>query len=196
MKERFFKILNTFPIPPIYVDLFLEFFKIGLFAVGGGLATIPFIFTLIHKYHWIAINDLPNIIAISTITPGPIGVSIATYIGCHVAGVWGGVIAALGIVTPSVIVIIIIAKLFEHIAENPIVKNIFYGLRAAVTGLIGASGFVILKLAVFKGPVSDFDFNYKAIALFLISLLCLIKFKFHPVFYIVVAAILGVVFKF
>ena len=134
----------------IYLCLFYEYFKIGLFAIGGGLATIPFLQKLIQKTGWATPKDLVDMIAISESTPGPIGVNMATYVGFQTAGIGGAVIATLGLVTPSVIIIVIIAHYFMRFAEEPLVKAGFYGLRPAVTGLIAAAGFEVARVSLFN----------------------------------------------
>ena len=116
--------------------LFLEFFKIGLFSVGGGLATLPFLYDLADKYPWLSASQIPDMIAISESTPGPLGVNMATYAGFHCAGPLGSVIATAGLVTPSVIVIIIVYKFLERFRKSTLVENAFYGLRPIVVGLI------------------------------------------------------------
>ena len=125
----------------IYFQLFYEFFKIGLFALGGGLATLPFLYNLAAKYPWFDASMLPNMIAVSESTPGPIGVNMATYAGYSAAGISGGIVATLGLVTPSIIIIMIIAGFLNKFQENLYVKSAFYGLRPAVTALIAIAGF-------------------------------------------------------
>ena len=116
-----------------------EFFKTGLFAVGGGLATIPFLQDMANRYGWFTIQDLSTMIAISESTPGPIGVNMATYIGNHMYGFVGGVATTLSLVAPSVIVVCIIAKILERFKESKVIKGIFEGLRPSVVGLILAA---------------------------------------------------------
>lgn len=185
-----------------YLLLFVEFFKIGLFAIGGGLATIPFLQQLAGKYGWFTTQELINMIAISESTPGPIGVNMATYVGFQTASIPGAVIAALGLETPSIIIIIIIAHYFMQFAEQPIVKAGFYGLRPAVTGLIAAAGFEVAKVSLFnlqkyvdtKILLDLFDF--KSIILFGILLFLTNKYKKHPIIYLIAAGVIGVIFKF
>src|SRR5690625_626628 len=125
----------------IFIKLYLVFFKIGLFGIGGGLATLPFLQEIVHKYGWITSEELLNMIAISESTPGPIGINAATFVGHNTVGTFGGLIATLGLITPSIIIIIIIAHYFAKFSEEPIVEAAFQGIRPAVTGLIGAAGF-------------------------------------------------------
>ena len=116
----------------IYILLFLEFFKTGLFSIGGGLATLPFLYDIADKYPWFDRAVLADMIAVSESTPGPIGINMATYVGYETGGILGGILATVALVLPSVIIIIIIAKFLNKFNENKIVKSAFYGLRPAV----------------------------------------------------------------
>src|SRR5699024_7366077 len=107
----------------IYINLFLIFFKIGLFSIGGGLATLPFLQELANNYNWISSEELIDMIAISESTPGPIGINTATFVGYKAAGIFGGIVTTLGIVTPSIIIIIIIAHYFKRFNEKPLVQG-------------------------------------------------------------------------
>ena len=186
----------------IYIKLFLVFFKIGLFSIGGGLATIPFLQEIVWKYGWITSQDLLDMIAISESTPGPIGINTATFVGYKTAGALGGIIATIGIVTPSLTIITIIAHYFGKINEKPIVQAGFYGLRPAVIGLIGAAAFEVAKVSLFnidaflKTHSISTLFNIKAIVLFGIILYLMKKYKRHPIIYLIGAAIVGIIFKY
>lgn len=185
----------------ILVELYFMFFKIGLFSIGGGLATLPFLQELVTKYNWITSEELLNMIAISESTPGPIGINTATFVGNTMAGVLGGIVATLGTITPSIIIIVVIAHYFERFSEKPIVQSAFYGIRPAVTGLIGAAGFEVAKIALFnvKKYVSTNNIldliDVKAFLLFSIMLFLIIRYKKHPILYIIAATIIGIVFK-
>ena len=124
----------------IYLQLFWEFAKIGLFAVGGGMATLPFLERLSERTGWFDAALITDMVAISESTPGPIGINMATYVGCEIAGVLGGIVATVGLVAPALIVVIIVSKYLEKFRGNTVVDNMFYGLRPAVTGLIAAAG--------------------------------------------------------
>ncbi len=179
-----------------YLMLFLEFFKIGLFSIGGGLATLPFLFELSGKYPWFSESQLTNMIAVSESTPGPIGVNMATYVGFKTIGVLGGITTTLSLVLPSLIVIVIVAKVLERFKESIIVKDVFYGLRAAVAGIIGVSVLNILlqnllDLETF-GTVTMF--NFKKIILFAVMVFAVFKFKKHPLVYIGSGAVFGILF--
>lgn len=186
----------------IYKKMYMVFFKIGLFAVGGGLATLPFLKEIVDKYGWITSQELVDMIAISESTPGPIGINMATYVGHKTAGVFGGVVATLGLITPSIIIIVLIAHYYMKFSDEPMVKAGFYGLRPAVTGLIGAAGFEVAKISLFNinrylatHKVLDI-FNFREILLFVAVFYLLNKYKKHPIIYLIAAAIIGIVFKF
>ena len=122
----------------IFLRLFLEFAKVGLFAVGGGLATIPFLQDMGARTGWFTNADLTTMIAVSESTPGPMGVNMATYVGFHTAGIAGGVVATLGLVSSSIVIILIIAGFLEKFRQSKVVDAVFYGLRAASVALISA----------------------------------------------------------
>jgi chromate transporter len=185
-----------------YITLFFEFFKIGLFSIGGGLATIPFLQDLARKYDWLTLNDLADYIAISESTPGPIGINTATFVGYNFGGIFGGIIAVLGIVTPSIIIITIIAHYFQRFNEKPFIQNGFYALRPAVVGLIGAATYEVAKVSLFHlkrlSETQTFVsiFNFKAIILFVIIIYLMERFRKHPVVYLALGAAVGIIFKF
>ena len=168
----------------IYLLLFYEFFKIGLFAIGGGLVTVPFLFDLSAKYGWFSAKELADMIAIAESTPGPLGVNMATYAGYNSAGLLGAVIATLGLVTPSVIVIILVAKLMNKYQCNSRVQTVLSGIRPAVLALILFAGLQIAKLSLadlLSGMV------------FAILLASIHFWKKSPIFYLCISAVLGIV---
>lgn len=179
-----------------------EFFKTGLFAVGGGLATIPFLKDISARYGWFSMKDLTTMIAVSESTPGPIGINMATYVGNHMFGFWGGVAATLSLVAPSVIIVFIIAHMLEKFKDSDVVKGVFSGLRPAVVGFILAAVIDIYLSSLFRigefgrtGQIASL-FNWTAIALFAVLLALYKKFpKLHPIFIIVIAAVAGIVLK-
>ena len=180
-----------------------EFFKTGLFAIGGGLATIPFLEEMSNKYGWFTLNDLSTMIAVSESTPGPIGVNMATYIGNRMFGLVGGIGATLSLVLPSVIIICIIAKVLTKFKESKVVKGIFEGLRPATIGLILSSVLgiylsTLLNIDVYKETNFLLNlFGIKEILLFII-LLAFYKWKnkIHPIFIILIASVCGIIFGF
>lgn len=170
----------------IYWLLFFEFFKIGLFAIGGGMVTIPFLFDLTKKYDWFSAAELTDMIAVSQSTPGPVGVNMATYAGFQTAGISGGIIATFGLVLPSVVIVIWLSKLLSHYAENQFVKEIMAAVRPAVAALILLAGVELFKLSVTTWYVAAFVAGFFLLVHF---------YKKSPIFYILLAAVLGVVFK-
>lgn len=186
----------------IYLKLFLEYFKIGLFSIGGGLATLPFLQDLCDKTHWFTMDDLSNLIAVSECTPGPLGVNMATYAGNITAGIPGSIVATLGLVAPSIIIIIIIAQFLNSFKDSKLVQNILYGLRPASSALIAVAmcsvaTVALLHLDLFKKTEDILSiFDIKGIILAVLLFIGVKKFKAHPVVYIAIAAICGIVFQF
>lgn len=179
--------------------LFGEFFKIGLFAVGGGPATLPFLMDLTEKYDWFTMKQLTNMVAISESTPGPIGLNMATYAGVQTMGVFGGAVSTMGLVIPSIVVIILIAKFMEGFSENRFVKAAFWGIRPAVTALIAAAVLGICKVSLFVVSDEQLLPEIKTICLCVVifGLLQIKKLeKIHPIVWILSAAIIGIVFRF
>ncbi len=178
-----------------------EFFKTGLFSVGGGLATLPFLYNMADKYPWFDRTQLADMIAVSESTPGPIGVNMSTYAGFNAGGVIGGIVSTCSLVLPSIIVIIIVAKFLDKFSENFYVKSAFYGLRPAVTALIAAAAFEVIKISILSldeffasGSLLNL-FNLKSLIIFVPLLFILFKRKPHPIFCILGAAVLGIVLK-
>ena len=177
----------------IYVTLFIEFFKIGLFAIGGGLATIPFLFQLTEKFDWFDVAELTNMIAVSESTPGPLGINMATYAGIQAAGLFGGIVATLGLVVPSLFIIILISKILEKFKTNPYVSAVFYGLRPAVAAMIFSFLCVLLEMIVYQVPPGK-PFFIQSI-LFLCYLILVFRFKCHPIFFICLGAFMGILLE-
>ena len=182
----------------IYLQLAFEFFKIGLFSVGGGMATLPFLMDLTTKYDWYTASELANMVAISESTPGPVGINMATYAGYQAAGVAGSLAATLSLVAPALIIMIIIAKFLENFSENKTVKAAFYGIRPAVAALIGYAVWELLKIALIAVENGSIEINYLNVVICL-GTLCLLQIKklgkLHPLVWIVAGAIVGIVFK-
>ncbi len=178
----------------LILELIISFLKIGLFSVGGGLATLPFLYELANEKDWISVADISNLVAISETTPGPLGVNMATYVGYLQSGVLGAVIAPLALVLPSIIVIVIIAGFLNKFRESKIVKDVFYGLRAASCALIAAAGMGVVKLAFFGEKITDFFWQGAVLAVVLYF--AMKKLKWHPVAFIAFSAVIGIIFKF
>ena len=189
----------------IYLQLFWEYFKVGLFAVGGGLATFPFLKDLGARTGWFTQAQLADMLAVSESTPGPIGVNMATYVGFHLKGVPGAIVATLGLVAPSVIIILIIAMFLDKLRTNKYVDRAFYGIRPASTAMIASALLGLLALCLFgAGSVSGIftqtlTISPKAWILF-IALLVLTNIKklkdLHPLVFIAASAVIGIIFKF
>lgn len=180
-----------------YILLFFEFFKTGLFAIGGGLATLPFLYEMADKYPWFDKGMLTDMIAVSESTPGPIGVNMATYAGFSAGGVMGGIIATIGLILPSIIIILIIAVFLNKFKENKFVNYSFYGLRPAVCGLISAAAFDIICVTLLNlnfGTDIISLFRLKEIIMFIILFILIRKVKVHPIVFILASGILGILF--
>lgn len=198
----------------VYLRLYWEFFKTGLFAVGGGMATLPFLKDIGQSTGWYTYTDLMNMLAVSESTPGPIGINMATYVGFTVGGVPGAVIATLGEVTPSIIVILIVAMMLKKFRDNRYVNMAFYGLRPASTGLIGAACVAVVLevmtgikvLAADGALVNTFRLAGEALikwpgVLLAAVLVVLTNFvkpvkNWHPIVFIAFSAVVGIVFRF
>ena len=191
----------------IYLQLFYEFFRTGLFAIGGGLATLPFLYNLSDKTGWFTHTDLTNMIAVSESTPGPIGVNTATYVGFTVKGLPGAIVATLGLVAPSIIIILIIACFLKAFRNSRLVDSAFYGLRPASTGLIAAAGIPVLVTsiltvdslyALLSGGITVSMIKWPAVALAVVIYVLTNHVKktkgLHPILFIAFAAVVGVVF--
>lgn len=201
----------------VYVQLFWKFFKTGLFAVGGGMATIPFLYELSDQTGWFTYQDLANMIAVGESTPGPIGVNMATYAGFvtgakqnGIAGaVLGAVTATAGLITPSVIVILIVAAFLKSFRNNKQIGQAFYGLRPASAGLIAAAGITVAGSALFVSEQGteglfvavqpDFAVNWKgwilAAVLWLLTNKVRKTKKLHPIWLIGLSAAAGIFFQ-
>ncbi len=170
----------------IFLQLFWEFFKIGLFTFGGGYAMIPLIEKeIVNKYHWLTTAQFTDLVAISEMTPGPFAVNSATFVGYKVAKFWGAVSTTLGVILPSFLIIWAIASVFFSFQDNHIVQAAFKGLRPAVLGLIFVAALTVSKVAV-----SD----YKSV----IVLICVVAgvwlIKIHPILALVISAVIGILF--
>ena len=182
----------------IYLRLFFEFFKVGLFAIGGGLSTFPFLERMAAKTGWFTISDLLNMIAVSESTPGPIGVNMATFAGVQTAGIFGGIISTLGLITPSFIIILIVAKFLDKFRDNFYVDSALCGIKPAVLGLISAAGFSVFKNTLFSlealfNKSGFFEIvDVWAILIFAIAFFVMKKLKKSPILCIAGSAAAGI----
>lgn len=191
----------------ILIQLYVQFFMTGLFSIGGGLATLPFLYDMADRTDWFTAADIADMIAVSESTPGAIGINMSTYCGFTTAGIIGAIIATLGLISPGIIIIIVIAKFLQNFRDNKYVDYALYGLRAASMGLIVSAGFSVFEVAfvnsgytaaAFSSPASVAAvINIKAIILGIFIFAAMKKFKkIHPVFFIAFAAAAGVIFSF
>ena len=193
----------------IWLRLFLEFCRVGLFSVGGGLATIPFLTDLGGRTGWFTDQQLADMIAISESTPGPMGVNMATYVGFTSGGPLGGVVATLGLIFPSIVIILVISGFLQRFRQSKIVDGVFYGLRAASVALITASMLQVAKIALLfhetgveiaPGQAAPrYELFYWPAILLAVVIFALVKFspakKLHPICFIGLAALAGIIFQ-
>ena len=193
----------------ILLRLFWEFFKTGLFAVGGGMATLPFLYDMSTRTGWFTQAKLADMIAVSESTPGPIGVNMATYVGFETAGIPGAVIATLGLICPSIIIILLIARVLKQFRSNKTVDAAFYGLRPCSIALIAGAGLLVARITFLNPEALQLEdkmaafyglFNWKAVVLAAVLLVATrgvkpLK-KMHPIVFIVVSAAVGILFSF
>ncbi len=190
----------------ILLQLYYEFFKTGLFSIGGGLATLPFLQDMAVRTGWFTQAELTDMVAVSEATPGPLGVNMATYVGYTTAGLPGAVLATLGLITPAIIIILLIASFLRNYRHNKYVEAVFYGLRPASVALIAVSGFsvavmTLLNVDSFAASLSLLDlFKWPAVILAVV-LLILTRWlkptkKLHPIVFILASAVVGIVFNF
>ncbi len=172
----------------IYLRLFWEFFKIGLFAIGGGPATLPFLIELGNRTGWYTEVDVADMLAVAESTPGPMGINMATYVGFRQGGILGGVITTLGEITPSIIIILIIAAVLQKFKESNVVTDAFHTIRPASAGLIAAAVFGIWRLVCFTG-----GFEWRSFVLAILLFVAVHFTKKHPLLYIGIGAVVGVV---
>lgn len=186
----------------LLLRLYWEFFKTGLFAVGGGLATLPFLSQMADKTGWFTQGQLMDMVAVSESTPGPIGINTATYVGFTTSGVPGAIAATLGLVTPSILIILIIASFLKAFRSNRYVDAVFRCLRPASTGLIAASGLSVAAITFYTAAPTGILGSIQWKAVILAALLLVVTRvipqtkKLHPVIWIALSALSGIVFSF
>ena len=196
----------------IYLQLYFRFLMTGLFAVGGGLATIPFLQEMSEITGWFTSAELADMIAVSECTPGAMGVNMATYVGYTTAGILGDIVATLGLITPSIVIILIVAKILDKFRTNKYVQWAFYGLRAASVALISVATLAVAEMALLKGDISALAsgaggtgagvagvfglLDFKCIILAVLVFVGMRKFKkVHPSLFIGLSALAGIVFS-
>lgn len=170
----------------IYLQLALEFLKIGLFSFGGGYATIPFLYHIAQEFQWYSIDELSQMVAIASITPGPVGINVATYAGLKTTGILGSLIATVSIMLPSLFLVLIVSKLLKKFSDNFYVKSIIATLKP-----LGCALLTVVAINLIKPEIQD----YKAMTLIALLLLLSWKSKKDPIFYILIAGFTGIIFQ-
>jgi chromate transporter len=188
----------------IYIRLYINFFMTGMFSIGGGLATLPFLYDMAARTGWFTNADIADMLAVSESTPGAIGINMATYCGYTAAGIPGDIIATLGLITPGIIIIMIISKILSRFRNNRYVDWAFYGLKAASIGLIANAGLSVISVTLLKSSLlsvsmtewlSLISWNAVILAAVIFAGMKLFK-KVHPIFFIIFSAVIGVIFSF
>ena len=179
----------------IYLQLFYTFFKIGLFGFGGGYAMLSMIQgEVVTRYNWVSSQEFTDIVAISQMTPGPIGINAATYVGFTSTGsIWGSVIATFAVVLPSFILMLTISKFFLKYQKHPAVESVFSGLRPAVVGLLASAALVLMKTENFGSPTKDTYTFVISVIIFLVAFIGTKKYKANPILMIIACGIAGLI---
>ena len=179
----------------IYLQLFYTFFKIGLFGFGGGYAMLSMIQgEVVTRYNWVSSQEFTDIVAISQMTPGPIGINAATYVGFTSTGsIWGSVIATFAVVLPSFILMLTISKFFLKYQKHPAVESVFSGLRPAVVGLLASAALVLMNTENLGSPTKDTYTFVISVIIFLIAFIGTKKYKANPILMIIACGIAGLI---
>ena len=177
----------------IYLQLFYTFFKIGLFGFGGGYAMLSMIQgEVVTRYGWLTAQEFTDIVAISQMTPGPIGINAATYVGFTATGsVWGSIMATSAVVFPSFLLMLTISKFFLKYQKHPVVESVFKGLRPAVVGLLASAALVLMTEENFGSPTADLRSFCISCALFVAAFIGTRRFKVSPILMIVLCGAVG-----
>lgn len=177
----------------LYLQLFYTFFKIGLFGFGGGYAMLSLIQgEVVTRYGWLTPQEFTDIVAVSQMTPGPIGINSATYVGFTATGsVWGSVVATFAVVLPSFILMLTISKFFLKYQKHPLVEAVFKGLRPAVVGLLASAALVLMNAENFDSPSDDLYSFIVSCLLFIITFIGTRRYKLNPIGMIVACGIAG-----
>lgn len=169
----------------LYIQLFLQFFHIGLFSFGGGYATLPFLYDIAEKYHWYTTKQLTDMLAVSSITPGPVGINVATYAGFTTDGILGAMIATASIILPSFIIVSFVFNVLDKFKTNKIVQGALYGIKPAGCALLSAVGIKLLYTS---------SIHIAGAILLIVLLAASYKKKFDPLFYLGISAIFGLIY--
>lgn len=187
----------------VYLQLFFAFFKTGLFAIGGGLATLPFLYDISAQYGWFTQAELANMIAVAESTPGPIGVNMATYAGIHAGGLLGGVVATYSLILPSLLIMLLIAAVLTKFQDNTYVRSVMRFVRPVSVGLIAAAVYTVLKVAFLDTSLlaDSSGWTWDCLRLPALGLAAVLGFilwkwkKVHPIILIAIGAVVGILLK-
>ncbi|NLY10870.1 MAG: chromate transporter [Firmicutes bacterium] len=178
----------------VLLHIFLAFFKIGFFTIGGGYAMLPLIQYEIEKYGWLTVQEFVDIVAIAEMTPGPIAINAATFVGFRNAGVIGSIVATLGVSLPSFIIIVALSKFWEKYKDHPVMVAIFSGIRPVMAGLIASAAIFIAKAALFSEPLlanSGLAIDFRSILIAIGVFVAVWRYKVDPIKTILVSAAVG-----
>lgn len=178
----------------IYLKLFYIFFKIGIFSFGGGLAMLPMVETEVYKYNWLTEQDFLDIISISQVTPGPIVVNTATFVGHKLGGILGAISATVGVAMPSLIIILLVAIIYDRLKNNPYKEAFFRGVKPVTLALILYAGIIVGRPTFINENMGNFSPNYVALLIFSAMIFASSRIKINPVFLLLGSGVLGLVF--
>ncbi len=173
----------------IYLNLFIEFLKVGLFSFGGGYGSIPLIRDVVLSNNWLSEDGLAYMIALSESTPGPIMVNLATYVGSNTAGILGAVVATIGVIIPAFIIVIVIVNILESFMNNKYVKRIFDGLNPAIVGIILATG---VYMVFNNGSKGSKELIISIVLLIVVLITKIINKKISPITFIIISGFVGI----
>jgi len=184
----------------IYLKLFIVFFQIGLFSIGGGYAALPLIQNqVVYVNEWLSLEEMVDLITISQMTPGPIAINTATFVGTRVAGIFGSIAATAGLVTPSCIIVLTLSYFYFKYKKMTYLQGILSGIRPTIVSLIGTAAISMIILSFWKDPVTEWSvelldkINYIGLISFAACLFVLLKYKVNPIFVIIASGFAGVV---
>ncbi len=175
----------------IYLELFLSFLQVGLFSIGGGYAAIPIIQSqVVEKYAWLSLNEFTDLITIAEMTPGPIAVNSATFVGIKIAGIQGAIIATLAVILPSLFIVSLLANIYFKYRNIDFMQKILSTLRPVIVALIASAGLSILLNVLFSGNISIDNLNIIALILFILCFITIRKSKINPVLAMLITGII------
>lgn len=176
----------------IFIKLFFTFFLIGIMTYGGGYSVLPLVDDLVvNKAGWLTEDAVADIVSISEMSPGPFSLNCATFVGTKIAGIPGGILATIGFITPSLIIILILSYYYNKYHDIPAVKQVFAVLNACIIAVLISSAIQLLTTSVFMGSLFDANVDVVALAIFIVSFVAIFKFKLNPVIIIFVSAVAG-----